>query len=122
MHWSTPQDAEPSQLGPPSVARSTTVRPLRAARPGARAVSVAAVGVPPAGSMLVAAMKPPVVGPVAGEIRVPGTAEIPAPLSSDATSVQRVNTGGEMAQGRCETAGEYLSVPYAADYLFLHKG
>jgi hypothetical protein len=26
-----------------------------------------------------------------------------------------------MTQGPCEHAGEYLSVPYAADYLFLHK-
>ena len=43
-------------------------------------------------------------------------------ILSDATNVQRVNTGGGMAQGACETAGEYLSVPYAADYLFLHKG
>jgi Protein of unknown function (DUF3455) len=41
---------------------------------------------------------------------------------SDATSVQRVNTRGGMAQGPCKNAGEYLSVPYAADYLFLHKG
>jgi hypothetical protein len=40
---------------------------------------------------------------------------------SDATSVQRVNTRGGMAQGPCQNAGEYLSVPYAADYLFLHK-
>jgi len=41
---------------------------------------------------------------------------------SEATSVQRVNTRGGMMQGPCAKAGEYLSVPYAADYLFLHKG
>jgi hypothetical protein len=43
-------------------------------------------------------------------------------ILSDATSVQRVNTRGGMKQGPCEKAGEYLSVPYAADYLFLHNG
>jgi hypothetical protein len=32
------------------------------------------------------------------------------------------SSGGVLAQGTCETAGEYLSVPYAADYLFVHKG
>jgi Protein of unknown function (DUF3455) len=42
-------------------------------------------------------------------------------MLSDATSVQRINTRGGMAQGTCETAGGYLSIPYAADYLFLHK-
>jgi Protein of unknown function (DUF3455) len=42
-------------------------------------------------------------------------------ILSDATSVQRVNTRGGMTQGPCEHAGEYLSVPYAADYLLLHK-
>jgi Protein of unknown function (DUF3455) len=43
-------------------------------------------------------------------------------ILSEATSVQRVNTRGGMTQGPCAKDGEYLSVPYAADYLFLHKG
>jgi hypothetical protein len=43
-------------------------------------------------------------------------------ILSDATNVERVNTKGGMTQGQCEKAGEYISVPYAADYLFLHKG
>jgi len=42
-------------------------------------------------------------------------------ILSDATTVLRVNTRGGLAQGSCETAGHYLSVPYAADYVFLRK-
>ena len=42
-------------------------------------------------------------------------------ILSNATSVQRINTSGGITQGPCEHAGEYLSVPYAADYRFLHK-
>lgn len=34
------------------------------------------------------------------------------------TSVQRLNTHGGVAQGNCDKADEYLSVPYSADYLF----
>jgi hypothetical protein len=43
-------------------------------------------------------------------------------ILSDASTVLRVNTTGGMAKGSCESAGKYLSVPYAADYLFLRKG
>ena len=43
-------------------------------------------------------------------------------ILSGATRVQRVNTRGGLTQGSCETAGQYLSVPYAADYVFLRKG
>jgi hypothetical protein len=43
-------------------------------------------------------------------------------MLSDATAVLRVNTIGGLAQGPCERAGEYLSVSYAADYIFLYKG
>jgi hypothetical protein len=42
-------------------------------------------------------------------------------ILSDATTVQRINTKGGLAQGSCEHAGQYLSVPFAADYVFLHK-
>src|SRR5262245_50089446 len=43
-------------------------------------------------------------------------------ILAEATNVERVNTRGGVTQGPCAKAGEYLSVPYAADYLFLHKG
>ena len=38
------------------------------------------------------------------------------------TSVQRINTKGGMAQGPCDAAGTYQSVPYSADYVFLGNG
>ena len=37
------------------------------------------------------------------------------------TTIQRVNTKGGQAQGPCPKEGEFLSVPYAADYVFLRK-
>jgi len=40
-------------------------------------------------------------------------------IFSTATTVRRINTKGGMAQGPCERAGDYLSVPYSADYVFL---
>jgi hypothetical protein len=42
-------------------------------------------------------------------------------ILSDAVIVLRINTKGGLAQGSCETEGRYLSIPYAADYLFLRK-
>ena len=42
-------------------------------------------------------------------------------ILSNATTVQRINTKGGVAQGSCENAGNYLSVPYSADYVFLRK-
>lgn len=41
---------------------------------------------------------------------------------SGVTTVQRVNTKGGAAQGPCEGAGSFLSVPYSADYVFLGRG
>jgi hypothetical protein len=38
------------------------------------------------------------------------------------TTVQRINTRGGVAQGPCDDAGAYRSVPYSADYVFLSKG
>jgi hypothetical protein len=38
-----------------------------------------------------------------------------------ATTIQRINTKGGMADGACENSGAYLSVPYSADYTFLTK-
>jgi hypothetical protein len=40
---------------------------------------------------------------------------------SGATTVQRINTQGGAAEGACDQAGAYLSVPYAAEYVFLRK-
>jgi hypothetical protein len=35
--------------------------------------------------------------------------------------VQRINTHGGAAQGACDQAGAFRSVPYSADYVFLSK-
>jgi hypothetical protein len=40
---------------------------------------------------------------------------------SNATTVQRINTRGGVAQGSCENEGDYRGVPYSADYVFLRK-
>jgi hypothetical protein len=40
-------------------------------------------------------------------------------ILTDATTVRRINTKGGVTQGSCERAGDYLSVPYSADYVFL---
>jgi Protein of unknown function (DUF3455) len=41
---------------------------------------------------------------------------------ANASTVQRLNTKGGTAEGACEAAGAFLSVPYSADYTFLAKG
>ena len=43
-------------------------------------------------------------------------------MLSDATAVLRVDTKGGLAPELCTRAGDYLSVAYAADYVFLRKG
>jgi hypothetical protein len=42
---------------------------------------------------------------------------------ADVTTVQRINGHGGAAQGACDQAGAFRSVPYSADYVFLsaHK-
>ena len=40
---------------------------------------------------------------------------------SGVTTVQRIHTQGGKLDGACERAGTFRSVPYAADYVFLHK-
>jgi hypothetical protein len=40
---------------------------------------------------------------------------------SGVAAVRRVNTRGGVVQGPCEQAGDYLSVPYSADYVFLRS-
>lgn len=43
-----------------------------------------------------------------------------AGLLSHVKTVQRINTKGGVTQGACETEGAFRSVPYSADYVFLH--
>lgn len=40
---------------------------------------------------------------------------------SGVTTVQRINTQGGAAEGACDQTGAFMSVPYAADYVFLRK-
>jgi Protein of unknown function (DUF3455) len=42
-------------------------------------------------------------------------------LLTDVTTIQRIDTRGGVAEGACPSAGAFLSVPYAADYVFLKK-
>jgi hypothetical protein len=42
-------------------------------------------------------------------------------ILSDVTTVQRINTKGGVVQGPCESVGNYRSVPYSADYVFLRR-
>jgi hypothetical protein len=39
-----------------------------------------------------------------------------------ASSIQRINTKGSVAEGTCDHAGKFLAVPYFADYVFFRKG
>ncbi len=43
-------------------------------------------------------------------------------ILSAATTVQRINTKGGQLGGACDQPGDFRSVPYSADYVFLHKG
>lgn len=40
---------------------------------------------------------------------------------TEVTAIQRVNTDGGVAEGTCDMAGEFQSVAYSADYIFLRK-
>lgn len=42
-------------------------------------------------------------------------------LLAGVTTIQRLNTKGGAAEGPCKSPGEFLSVPYAADYAFYRK-
>lgn len=74
-----------------------------------------------------------VVGKVSG--RAPGATAKDIPLLkleatshrgtgklSGVTTIQRLNTKGGVAEGSCDSAGAFLSVPYSADYAYLKKG
>jgi hypothetical protein len=41
---------------------------------------------------------------------------------ADITTIQRLNTKGGSAEGPCNAAGVFLSVPYTADYAFYRSG
>src|SRR5262245_4492688 len=41
---------------------------------------------------------------------------------ANVATVLRLNTHGGVAQGACDKAGTFLSVPYSATYIFLRKG
>jgi hypothetical protein len=43
-------------------------------------------------------------------------------ILSAVTTVQRINTQGGKLDGGCDGAGNFLSAPYSADYVFLRKG
>src|SRR5262245_11243671 len=40
---------------------------------------------------------------------------------SPASTIQRINTHGGVAEGACDKAGAFLSAPYSTDYVFLRK-
>ncbi len=42
-------------------------------------------------------------------------------ILADVTTVQRINTHGGKRDGACDAVGSFVSVPYSADYVFLHK-
>ena len=41
-------------------------------------------------------------------------------LLSEVKTVQRINTKGGVVQGSCDPRGAFRSIPYSADYVFLH--
>jgi hypothetical protein len=43
-------------------------------------------------------------------------------ILADVTTVQRINTKGGKRDGACDAVGSFASVPYSAEYVFLHKG
>ena len=74
-----------------------------------------------------------VVGKAIGNVQGATAADIPwlklevasrrgSGVLTPVTTVQRVNTHGGKLDGACEKAGEFKSVPYSADYVFLKKG
>jgi hypothetical protein len=42
-------------------------------------------------------------------------------ILSTATTIQRINTAGGVAEGGCDKAGAFFSAPYATDYVFLRE-
>ncbi|CCD89178.1 conserved exported protein of unknown function [Bradyrhizobium sp. ORS 285] len=54
-------------------------------------------------------------------LKLAATAHKGSGILADITTVQRINTAGGKLEGACETAGQFRSVAYAADYVFLKK-
>ena len=64
-------------------------------------------------------------GKSAGDIpwlKLEVTAHRGSGVFSGVSTVQRINTAGGVLTGACDKAGAFHSAPYAADYVFLHKG
>jgi hypothetical protein len=55
-------------------------------------------------------------------LRLEVTSQRGAGALTGASSIQRINTKGGVAEGACDQAGSFLAVPYSADYVFLRKG
>src|ERR1700704_1915263 len=125
----------------PKVRRSTTARPVRTeSSSGSSGEPIATllvdgktVGRHFAGPGWELADGSAVTGKIAGRAAGATSKDIPL-LKLDAashrgsgqltgvTTIQRLNTKGGVAEGPCEAAGTFLSVPYSADYTFLKKG
>jgi hypothetical protein len=45
-----------------------------------------------------------------------------AGVLENVTMIQRLDTKGGVASGSCDKAGDFLSAPYSADYVFLNGG
>jgi hypothetical protein len=43
-------------------------------------------------------------------------------MLANVTAIRQINTRGGLAQGSCDRAGDFLSIPYSADYVFLRGG
>jgi hypothetical protein len=55
-------------------------------------------------------------------LRLEVTSQRGAGQLTGASSIQRINTKGGVAEGACDQAGKFLAVPYSADYVFFRKG
>lgn len=54
-------------------------------------------------------------------LKLDGTSQGGAGTLAGVTTIQRIKTKGGNAEGACDSAGSFLSVPYAADYTFFKK-
>jgi hypothetical protein len=54
-------------------------------------------------------------------LKLDATPQGGAGLLAGVTTVQRIRTKGGSVEGPCDAAGLFLSVPYAADYVFFKK-
>jgi len=77
------------------------------------------------GSIAVGKVSASVPGATANDIpwlKVDVTSRHGSGILADVTTVERINTKGGKRDGTCDVAGSFLSVPYSAEYVFLHKG